>query len=535
MIATDLSRRQFLERIGTLGGLGAAYYGMGKFGLLPLARAYAGPPQLDRRIGKGQHVVILGAGIAGLCAAYLLRDTQFKVTIVEPNPYVGGRCLALRSGDIVAEQNIDHRGNPFKPVVCEFDKGPDFYFNAGPGRIPQSHTAVLRYCKQLKVKLQPFIFACRSNLLQNDHFNQGKPVPLRWVKHDLRGHIAELLMRITRNDPINQFVTPENRAAFLRMVKHFGNLKESDQSLKYLGTRRGGWAKKPGAGLTRGILREPFDMDELLESGIWQTGLFSDMYLYWQSSLMQAEGGMDHIPRAFENNLGLNARIQLNKKADGISRTTGKIYIGHPGSEKPLAADYCISTMAPPLLSRLLDDTFAPDFKAALANVYMVPACKVGWQAGSRFWEEENEIYGGISWTKHTISQIWYPSHGFQSQKGVLTGAYMFGESARTFGLMSHEERLAAALEGGEKLHPGLFKRNVEKGVSIAWQNMPGQAGGWAYYKNQAENPDFLTINEPQGRLLLAGDYFSFLSGWMEGAVLSAELAVERIARMADN
>jgi monoamine oxidase len=44
-----------------------------------------------------------------------------------------------------------------------------------------------------------------------------------------------------------------------------------------------------------------------------------------------------------------------------------------------------------------------------------------------------------------------------------------------------------------------------------------------------------LTINKPQGRLLLAGDYFSYLSGWMEGAVLSAELDVTRIARMAAN
>ncbi len=52
--------------------------------------------------------------------------------------------------------------------------------------------------------------------------------------------------------------------------------------------------------------------------------------------------------------------------------------------------------------------------------------------------------------------------------------------------------------------------------------------------KNQAENPAYLTINEPQGRLVLAGDYFSFLSGWMEGAVRSAELAVKRIARMTD-
>ena len=535
MAATDLSRRQFLKRMGSLGGLGAAYYGMGHFGLLPPARAYAGPPQFDQHIGKGQHIAILGAGIAGLCAAYLLRNTQFKVTIIEPNPYVGGRCLTLRRGDTVVEQNVDHRGNPFQPVICEFDRGPDVYLNAGPGRIPQSHTAILGYCKQLKVKLQPFIFASRSNLLQNDDYNRGKPVPLRWVKHDLRGHIADIMARITANDQIDQFVRPENRGAFLRLVKHFGSLRGSDESLKYIGSRRSGWARKPGAGTTRGVLREPFDLNEILESGVWQTGLFSDMYLYWQSSLMQAAGGMDHIPRALEDSLGQNASIQLNSKADGISRTAEKIFIEHSGVEKPLAADYCISTMAPPLLSGLLDDSFAPDFKTALANAYMVSACKVGWQAGRRFWEEENEIYGGISWTNHPISQIWYPSHGFHSQKGILIGAYMFGRTARNFGLMPHKERLATALEGGEKLHPGFFRQNVEKGVSIAWQNMPGQAGGWAYYRNQAENPDYLTINKPQGRLLLAGDYFSYLSGWMEGAVLSAELAVKRIARMATN
>ena len=62
---------------------------------------------------------------------------------------------------------------------------------------------------------------------------------------------------------------------------------------------------------------------------------------------------------------------------------------------------------------------------------------------------------------------------------------------------------------------------------------MPNQTGGWAYYKDQAENPGYLSINKPQGRLVLAGDYFSFLSGWMEGAVRSAELAVNLIADMA--
>jgi monoamine oxidase len=527
-----LSRRQFLKRIGTLGGLGAVYHGMAKFGLLPLAQAYTGPPRIDQRAGEGQHIVILGAGIGGLCAAYLLRNTKFKVTILEPNPYVGGRCLTLRRGDMVREEGTDPQGNPLRPSICDFDQGPDFYFNAGPGRIPQSHTAVLNYCKELKVTLQPYIFACRSNLLQNDNFNLGKPVPLRWVKHDLRGHIAELLAQAARSDQLNQFVTPGNREAFRRMVRYYGSLKGQNQSLKYLGTSRGGYQQKPGAGMNPGVLRPPFDLNELLESEFWQTGLFSDMYLYWQTSLLQAEGGMDHIPNAFRDNLDPKTQIQLNAKATGISQTADKIFIKHTMSDVPLKADYCIATMAPTLLGRILDVSFLRSFKAALADIYMVPACKVGWQAKSRFWEAENEIYGGISWTNHIIKQLWYPSYGFHARQGILTGAYNYGEAARIFGSMSPEERMAAALEGGEKFHPNLFERNVEKGISIAWQNMPNQAGGWAYYKDQTENPAYLAINKPQGRLILAGDYFSFLSGWMEGAVRSAELAVKRVTNM---
>jgi monoamine oxidase len=143
MTTEAISRREFLEHLGILGGLGALYSGMTGFGLLATAQATAGRPELEHLAGEGQHIVILGAGVAGLCAAYLLRNTGFKVTIVEPNAHVGGRCLTLRKSDIVAEEGTDNKGNPFELLICDFDAGPDFYFNAGPGRIPQNHRAIL--------------------------------------------------------------------------------------------------------------------------------------------------------------------------------------------------------------------------------------------------------------------------------------------------------------------------------------------------------------------------------------------------------
>jgi monoamine oxidase len=51
-------------------------------------------------------------------------------------------------------------------------------------------------------------------------------------------------------------------------------------------------------------------------------------------------------------------------------------------------------------------------------------------------------------------------------------------------------------------------------------------------YWNQTENPAYIAINKPQGRLVLAGEYSSFLSSWMEGAVRSAEFAVKRVVNM---
>ena len=100
-----------------------------------------------------------------------------------------------------------------------------------------------------------------------------------------------------------------------------------------------------------------------------------------------------------------------------------------------------------------------------LRSVDYIPACKVGWQAKTRFWEKEDRIYGGISWTTDIISQIWYPSSGFHEEFGVLTGAYNRGDQARQFQALTVPERIAAALAGGEKLHPGFTDKVDRKSV----------------------------------------------------------------------
>ena len=75
---------------------------------------------------------------------------------------------------------------------CTFtDK--ELYLKDGPGRIPQHHAVVLEYYRLLKVRLEPYIFLCEANRLQNDAVFDGTPVSFRRVRYALHSHIAELL------------------------------------------------------------------------------------------------------------------------------------------------------------------------------------------------------------------------------------------------------------------------------------------------------------------------------------------------------
>jgi len=54
---------------------------------------------------KGKEVVIIGSGVGGLTTAYeiLAQKSGAKVTVLEALNRTGGRCLSLRTGDVLTE------------------------------------------------------------------------------------------------------------------------------------------------------------------------------------------------------------------------------------------------------------------------------------------------------------------------------------------------------------------------------------------------------------------------------------------------
>lgn len=558
---SGLTRRKFLVRLGQIGGAAAVYQGMTTMGLIPLPEAHAKHRTTDilpPGSGAGKTVAILGAGVCGFTAAYELTRAGYQVTILEANHRMGGRSLTVRQGDSYSEEK-----GP--TLTCEFEKtdsnGNAVYLNAGPGRIPQHHTMVLDYCRKWGVQLEPYIFACRTNLLQADEFNGGRPMEVRQMKHNLRGEISEMLAKSVRQDALDQVIPESEAQLLLNMLQKFGDLTEvnpafrntdlacrmldtdseqMEKALRYCGTPRAGYAEAPG--ILDGVLKPHVALNDILYSNLWNEELFNDMRYYWQTSLMQPTDGMDNLwkraseqPVLGESGKTLADLVKLNAPVFGVWRqenNTVDVEYHEGGEERKENFDFVISTMSPSQFNQHVANNFSTEFKNALAESHTVDvaSCKVGWQTKNRFWEEDDAIYGGISWTKHRISQIWYPSNSFHANIGVLTGAYNRGEPAEAFGMLSHEERLQEAVEGGEKLHPG-FLNNIDydKGLSIAWQKMKYFSGGWQHAPQDGLENVYKPLLKAQGTFYQAGDVMSYNGGWMIGSMQSAHYSLYQV------
>src|SRR5258708_35453180 len=92
------TRRAFLMQVGQVGGFGAAYVMMQSLGLLPLPEVAASKVRLAESSGQGKSVVILGAGIAGMVAAWELQKAGYSCTILEARHRAGGRNWTIRNG-----------------------------------------------------------------------------------------------------------------------------------------------------------------------------------------------------------------------------------------------------------------------------------------------------------------------------------------------------------------------------------------------------------------------------------------------------
>jgi monoamine oxidase len=525
----SLSRRSLFSMIGAAAGASAMYNAMTSLGFAAESK-YSGPVNLQGD-AKGASVLILGAGLAGMTAALELRNAGYKVQILEYNARAGGRSWSLRGGDSYTELGGARQ-------QCEFDKG--LYLNPGPWRIPYHHTALMSYCRRFGVALEPFIQVNYNAYIHSSQYFEGKPKRFREVQADFHGHIAELLAKTTSQGKLEQAVSKEDTEILLAALKQWGALDNSyayKESIRI--SERRGYRRPPGGGLTSTpIASKPIELDQLLQAGLWQT-LSSGQEYDWQSSIFQPVGGMDMIAKGFEKEVG--DLIRYNAKVTAIHQDSRGVTVQYldarTGSAPQQAqADWCLCTIPLSVLSQI-DITVGAPMANAINAVPYASAVKTGLQFKRRFWEQDESIYGGITFTDLPICQISYPSTSYGSSgKGVLLGSFTaaingIGFNATNsfaFTAMSPEERIKAAVNYGAQIHPQ-YREEFENGISVAWHRVPSNMGCFGGWTDETRAEHYKNLCAIDGRILLAGEHASDLGGWQEGAVLSALDAITRL------
>jgi monoamine oxidase len=517
-----VSRRDLLSLIGAVSGSAAMYHAMTALGFASDS-GYKGPLKLDGD-PKGASVLILGAGLAGMTAALELGKAGYKVQVLEFNSRPGGRNWTLRGGDSFTELG------GFKQT-CEFEKG--LYINPGPWRIPYHHRALLDYCRRLNVTLEPFIQLNHNALLHATRAFGGVPQRIRDIKTDFQGQISELLAKATQQGKLDEAVSKEDREILMQALRSWGAL-DRDYAYKsnLISADYRGYAKNPGGGAGAApIPGEPIDLSEILKSRLWR--YLQNFALHtFQTTMFQPVGGMDMIGKAFAREVGPVIRYDAKVtriQQDGRGVTVTYTDLGDPATLQQAKADWCVCTIPLSILSQLQLDV-GDTMKAAIDAVPYAASVKIGLQFKRRFWEEDEAIYGGISYTDLPIRQIAYPNTGFNSAgRGVLLGAYLFdGPNAYEFTSMPPAERVARAVEFGASIHPQ-YRAEYENGIAVAWHRMPftlGCAGDWTD-KARAEHYDHLC--QIDGRIVLAGEHASYIPAWQEGAILSSLDAITRL------
>ena len=514
----SVSKREFLGAFAAIGGVSAVMTALDGWGI-GVASAAEAPPDLSGR-ADGTKVLILGAGLSGMTAAYELGLRGYDCQILEARPFAGGRCQSSRAGFTTTEVDGSTR-------TCDFDEGQ--YFNHGPWRIPSYHHAVFHYVRKFGVPMEIMVQENDLGYLQFDNADgplAGRRVRKREIKADMRGYTAELLAKLADQGALDEELGSQDKDRLVDYLIREGFLNARD--LSYKGTLHRGLASFDAMGET--TASEALALKDILQSGLGNS-FQAVPTIDHPTTMYQAVGGMDQIARGFERAVGdvitHNAEVQeLRQDDNGVSvpyrdTVTGEVRVAK--------ADYCITTIPLGILSKLPTD-LSDQCKEAMAAPGKMTVGKLALQMNRRFWEEDDDIYGGSSTLGIPGHTVIYPSYGYFGKKGIVKSSYPIGRPAVAFGELSLAEQVEQAVGYSERIHPGQFRKHYDdKAFSIAWHRTRYTEAGWSTWSPPDRQKHLPVLREPQGRIYFSGDYISSLAGWQVGAIESAWSQIEKV------
>lgn len=443
--------------------------------------------RLQRR-GPAQNVVVLGAGLAGLCSAFELQSQGHRVTVMEAQSRPGGRVLTLRE--------------PFAPGL---------YTEAGPESIPGSHDLTQYYARLFDLKMvaawpadmRAVYHAAGRRILPDA--NTVWPFELTEAERSLGlAGLRQKYIETAMHEAIQSGYPKDPVAALLPL--------DAFTPAEWLRSR----GASPGAA-------ELLSLGFKHDAGSAASFLHHKLTTYGSTTHFRIEGGNDHLPRAFARRIDI--RYGCPVAAVTQEEAGVKVIVRGPGGMETLSADRAICTLPCPVIGKIFDGArlSSPKQRAIREQSYS-RTVKVFLQSRTRFWQKQG--LNGIATTDLPIERM-TPDPGVDpNDRGALT-AYPIGGYTAALERMSEAERVRAAFEQARQIFPELTG-SFEGGVAHCWGLQRWQQGSFALHS--AGQISFLNIlANREGRIHFAGEHTSAWAGWMQGALESARRVVREI------
>ena len=450
---------------------------------------------LEREImtANNRTVTVIGAGMAGLSAAYDLHHAGWQVTVLEARDRVGGRVYSLRnfSNGLVAEG------------------GGEF--------IETTQTRMVTLAKKFDLKLGS------SGTWQSergDWFSfKGKSGPIQDSKlwgTDLEQEIANCWRAMSE---LSQFVSDPNQPQVSKDAARLDAQSAADwiQSLDVHPLAKTYFVQHIRSEYTA----EP-ERFSLLDLARNAKMYYSDMD---RPPSMRVIGGNDQIATALAKTLPdvrLNSPVTAVRVGpDGVSVTVRK-------DDSYLTIDSDFAILAIPLTTARLIEFDLPlpaAYHKMVNEVSYGAVTKVMIEYRKRFWKDIG--WNGRLATDAPIVYTWDATSHVEGEHGIIT-VYTGGDNATKLSALTAEERINLAVSEIDKIFPGVSDL-IENTATVAWPNEPYTRGAYMALAPGEVTAHWKTLQEPAGRLFFAGEHATPIQGYMEGAVESGQRAAATI------
>lgn len=451
--------------------------------------------------GQRKKVIIIGAGLAGLTAAYELLQAGHEPIILEAQNRVGGRVYTLRE--------------PFTHGL---------YAEAGAMRIPRVHNLTLAYCEKFGVKLQPFTMGNP----QGYYYFQGN----KWRAADVNANPSLLPFPLADHElgktayklwgeaiaEIQEALRTHGEAAWTGIAEEF------DQFSTREFLEHKGWSE--GAIEMYGLIA---DQEALMNSSFLEL-LREDVGGFYED-MLEIEGGMDNLPNAFLPVLGRYIRFGARMVAIDQSPDAVTVYYQTATGRFSITGDYAIIAIPFPVLRHIeIMKPFTRVKQKAIRQLHYDASAKILLQCRRRFWEEDDGIFGGGTVSDLPIRVTFYPDHGQETGRGVILASYTWSEDAQRWGSLSSRDRIEQALENLALIHPQI-RDEAEVGASKMWHDDEFAGGAFALFDPGQQTLLHEAIIATEGRIHFAGEHASLAHAWIQGAIESGLRAALEIHR----